>query len=786
MIVKSATSPAIVMSDGKPSSFRIKEDKKTFKAFSDGLYSDKVGSIIRELSSNAVDIHNEINNKEPFDIFLPCEGNPYFSIRDYGTGLSPEQFDSLYTVIGESTKDNENDSIGGFGLGSKTPFAYVDQYFVRSYFNNIVYTYCFFFSEDEPQYLLTSKTETKEKNGLEIFFLVEPSDFLEFESKAKNILPWFSIIPNVFANTKEENGFFSQTGETINIRESIIENHKEDILFENDFFYIHKKQYLNNISFEQGGVVYSLGTNTYESMEFLNSISHLFNYQLKIIFKAKIGDLEIQRSRESLSLSKKITIPAINSILKNVLIDAEKSCSPLFDNYDNLNEFNKKKLIFTFKRPKYSSIFQYSKINNMEILNFYIHVLLNNIEHIDNDNLKRIISEDIKTSFRIRNHEICNISTIKGYSYTRNGFKKIKCEKDIALFNYDEIKVIFRDGYKINIFDLFKHLNISNNDFVFLVEVKPSLIKEDKTSFFEKTELSFLKYFQAGKGDINFLYESKEGIVKEKISPSIVKKRNSYANSINYLTKYENIEKIRNISVFKDKNVLILQKKGVYANYNGIETDRNTAMKKAFIAAVANGIDGIDYVVCANKRETSEIIDHAAKTYLLNDLSMDKKINSDFDSILSLKEEYSLLENKEKQMSDMSNKNLIFYKYICKYLSIDNEIEKMKKEKLLIKEKISEKQKCLIKKYNIHSFFEYSYFINEYFYLNSPNINYYNYESSNYKPILFKKTIPYKVNKIIEKYPILKLLSFHGVSDDEIEKCLFSYFEKIKLKKTLF
>ena len=94
------------------STFKIKANGKAFKILSDGLYSDKIKAIIRELSCNAYDSHIEAGTDKPFDVHLPTRFDPTFYIRDYGTGLSKEDVEAIYTTYFESTKTNTNDAIG--------------------------------------------------------------------------------------------------------------------------------------------------------------------------------------------------------------------------------------------------------------------------------------------------------------------------------------------------------------------------------------------------------------------------------------------------------------------------------------------------------------------------------------------------------------------------------------------------------------------------------------------------------------------------------------------------
>lgn len=85
---------------------------------SSNLYSNPEESFLRETISNAYDSHIEAGTKEPIilSIIEKAFDNYYISIRDYGTGISPERFKEIYLCIGSSTKRAENQYIGAFGI----------------------------------------------------------------------------------------------------------------------------------------------------------------------------------------------------------------------------------------------------------------------------------------------------------------------------------------------------------------------------------------------------------------------------------------------------------------------------------------------------------------------------------------------------------------------------------------------------------------------------------------------------------------------------------------------
>ena len=176
--------------------FSIAQTSKMFKILSDSLYSDKVMAVIRELSTNANDAHVAAGNKNPFKVTLPTQANPNFTVRDYGTGLSQEDMEELYTTYGASNKNDSNDFTGCLGLGSKSPFAYTKSFSTTSFYNGQAYNYIAAMDENGvPSLSLFGVTDTDEPNGLEISFAVKQHDFQEFTNKSKRIFHYFKTKP---------------------------------------------------------------------------------------------------------------------------------------------------------------------------------------------------------------------------------------------------------------------------------------------------------------------------------------------------------------------------------------------------------------------------------------------------------------------------------------------------------------------------------------------------------------------------------------------------------------
>jgi hypothetical protein len=195
---------AIVSNVSEIGEFRIRNSAKAFSILSSGLYANKVRAIVRELSCNAVDSHAAAGKQDtPFDVHLPNTLEPWFAIRDYGTGLSHEQVTQIYTTYFESTKTNSNEFIGALGLGSKSPFSYTDNFTVTAIQNGKKGIYSAFINaEGVPSIALMMQEETAEPAGVEVRFSVNDRyDFDKFRQEARTVYKHFSLKPVVSGNS---------------------------------------------------------------------------------------------------------------------------------------------------------------------------------------------------------------------------------------------------------------------------------------------------------------------------------------------------------------------------------------------------------------------------------------------------------------------------------------------------------------------------------------------------------------------------------------------------------
>lgn len=182
--------------------FSIEASAKAFMILSDGLYSNKILAVVRELSTNAYDSHVDAGCIEkPFEVHLPNRLEPFFHVRDFGTSMSHENCMTLYTTYFRSTRNNSNDSVGCLGLGSKAPFAYTDSFTVEAYVDGKKRIYSAHRDRNgSPTFSLLETVDTSEPNGIKVSMPVKNDDMETFRREAQNVFQYFKVRPTILGN----------------------------------------------------------------------------------------------------------------------------------------------------------------------------------------------------------------------------------------------------------------------------------------------------------------------------------------------------------------------------------------------------------------------------------------------------------------------------------------------------------------------------------------------------------------------------------------------------------
>jgi len=223
---------------------------------------------------------------------------------------SPDRVHNIYGTYFESTKNETNDQIGGFGLGGKTPLAYTDSFFVITRKDKIQYTYNVFMGNDSPMIELMSQESTKEGNGTEVKIPVKENDIMEFEKKTLRQLFYFeNIVFQGFSDSYVENEYNIVKAKTFLYRE---------------------ENYSKNVHICIGKVAYPIN---FEAL----GISE-YDYQMPIAVQVEIGEIDVTRSREELKYTDR-TKKILKKKLEAVRAELMEMLSAQYDNVQTIQEY---------------------------------------------------------------------------------------------------------------------------------------------------------------------------------------------------------------------------------------------------------------------------------------------------------------------------------------------------------------------------------------------------------------------------------------------------------------
>jgi hypothetical protein len=161
------------------------------------MYSDPIGSMVRELASNAVDAHRAEGIEKPILVGaeLTDEGR-FFFVQDFGCGMSHEFMLERYTAYGDSNKRDSNALIGGFGIGSKSPFSWdsCESFYIETNSDGqTTRKYIYYKTNDLPRLDLIDSYESSEKGTL-VKVPISYGDENKFISAAKIQLMYFDDV----------------------------------------------------------------------------------------------------------------------------------------------------------------------------------------------------------------------------------------------------------------------------------------------------------------------------------------------------------------------------------------------------------------------------------------------------------------------------------------------------------------------------------------------------------------------------------------------------------------
>ena len=322
---------------GEQGAFSIKTTAAAFQLLSSGLYTNKIRAVVRELSCNAIDAHvmpGGSGKETPIEVKLPNTLDSQFYVKDSGPGLPHDKIMSLYTTYFDSSKQQSDDFIGGFGVGSKSPFAYTDSFTVESRHGGVKNIYSAYIGDDgSPKIaqMASVPMEENEPTGLTVSMPVRPADFNAFEKEALDLFQWFDTTPNLTgtARTIQKIELTPTSDPSVSLRKS--------------------SGYGQYVLVRMGQVVYSV--DNYRSQaepEIVEALSTM--HQFRPLIEVPIGAISVAASREDVAYDKKTKAylaTAIGSLYQSIGKSIAKRLSELdlttlkgrFEGYTFLNNY---------------------------------------------------------------------------------------------------------------------------------------------------------------------------------------------------------------------------------------------------------------------------------------------------------------------------------------------------------------------------------------------------------------------------------------------------------------
>lgn len=274
------------------------------------IYKNPMLAMVRETICNAWDAHIDAGITDRPILVTLLEGK--LKIRDYGKGIHDDSIAQIYGVYGGSTKRNDSMSTGGFGIGCKSPWSYVDHFQVTSNHQGMRWIYTMSKASPEtngkPNITPIVSMPTTE-SGLEVCISIKPEDRGRIE-KYVNQIALLGGHLTLFKST---------VGEPV-----LLKTHKYSSA--KDPFIIHMSEYHTDhktIFIKYGSVVYPVpNENDYAiehrlAIDILERLKDRHDYYSScpnLILIAPPDSLSLTPSREELSLQGK-TVSTVKNLL---------------------------------------------------------------------------------------------------------------------------------------------------------------------------------------------------------------------------------------------------------------------------------------------------------------------------------------------------------------------------------------------------------------------------------------------------------------------------------------
>lgn len=151
------------------------------------LYEDPVEATVRETISNGIDAVSCSHSGErpEVKVYKPTNLNPTLVIKDNGIGMTYEDLKNVYSKYGASTKAEDLNQIGAYGLGAKAPLSYGNEFTVTSIKDGQKTTIIVVREEMTNYIKIVNAEETDEETGTTVSIPLSNSDVERFKTNVE-------------------------------------------------------------------------------------------------------------------------------------------------------------------------------------------------------------------------------------------------------------------------------------------------------------------------------------------------------------------------------------------------------------------------------------------------------------------------------------------------------------------------------------------------------------------------------------------------------------------------
>jgi len=342
-------------------------------------YKNSIGAVVREYVSNSFDSHAEAKfikensvedirkeysiynnytddyiyelkerlsdfNDDPVIVTISKDDTGhYWATEDFGVGLSPERVRDVFCNYLKSTKEDTNNLIGAFGIGSKSGLSYTDVVYIRTRYNGTEYFYMLRKGEKSPRLDVVMDIPTDERNGTEIKVYIKTTkqyswsnpqpETHRFQEECKKQLAYFDNV--YFKGTNIANDYTIIEGDNWKISSN-----------GNPFSGLHMCL---------GKVAYPIDWDSLGEE----------SIKLPVALKFDIGELDIIQTREDVKYTPRTKEAILNKIkaLKQELLDRWKAENEYeTDNFINFIKNRHNNIVLNFTTKNYSSTLYLSEL----------------------------------------------------------------------------------------------------------------------------------------------------------------------------------------------------------------------------------------------------------------------------------------------------------------------------------------------------------------------------------------------------------------------------------------